>query len=123
MSLRQHELTRYFYSHVERPDDVLTLQLLTGANLIDRLVPGRLKEHERDALVCLASDIIVGLADSPSARFEDSFLHTCLRKGMLQVAAGEFHNFCFVKKQYSHKAFQKRRTEHYLFTTGHMLFD
>ena len=118
----QVRLTRYFYSRTERPDDVLTMQLSLGAKLVDSMVPGRIKPHQRDALVCLVSDVIVGLAQSPSSSFEDSFLSLCLKKGMMQIVAAEFHNFCFVGGKFNSKAWHKRKAEHHLFMTGQMLF-
>lgn len=119
----QIKLTRYFYSPKERPDEVLTQQLRQGAATVAQLTAGNLKDHQRDALVCLVADVLAGLAEAPSSRFEQSFLVHCLKKGMLQIVAGEFHTFCYARGKFNRRAWDKRRAEHYLFTTGRMLFD
>lgn len=117
------KLTRYFYTPTERPDEDVYGQFVLGERLLKQVVVGNLKDHQREALLCLLSDVAVGLAESPSVAFEQSFLAVCLKKGMLQIAASEFHNFCYVKGRFNTRAWEKRKAEYHLFTTGEMLFD
>ena len=115
-------LTRYFYSPSERTDAALNQQLL-GAELRLRGVVSRpLQSHQHEALLCLVSDIVAGLAFSPSVSFEKSFLVVALNKGMFQIAAAEFHSFCYADGRVQPRVWEKRKAEAFLFTQGHLLF-
>ena len=116
-------LTRYFYTPLDRPDDVLLGQLEQAERWLDTLVTRPLALYQREALLCLASDVLAGLITAPSTTFEKSFLLTAINKGMFQVAAGEFHLFCYKRGRLQPRAYQKRRAEHWLFTTGKLLFE
>jgi GH24 family phage-related lysozyme (muramidase) len=87
------ELTRYFYTPSERAQDALVDQLREAEAHVSRVVVTRLQSHQREALVCLVSDLIAGLAAAPSVTFETSFLVTALNRGMYQIASAEFHQF------------------------------
>lgn len=117
-------LTRYFYPLSERPDDRLCRQLQTAERRVDRFIVRPLLPYQREALLCLVSDLVSGLAQSPSPMaFERSFLVTALNKGMFQIAAAEFHIFCYAEGKIQTRLWQKRRAEQYLFNRGHLLFE
>lgn len=115
-------LTRYFFSKVDRPDILLHQQLAEAMDMIDRVVTRPLLTYQREALICLLSDVVSGCAESPNGPFEKSFLLTALNKGMLQVAAAEFSVFCYRQGRVHQQAWQKRRAEQYLFLKGCLLF-
>ncbi len=117
-------LTRYFYTQQERPDEQLRLQLLRAERRVYRVVQQHdLETHQLDALICLVSDIEAGLAASPSATFEKSFLVTALNHRMFQIAAAEFLSFCYADGKVQTRVWQKRKAEQYLFSRGHLLFE
>jgi GH24 family phage-related lysozyme (muramidase) len=117
-------LTRYFYPPSERSEDVLRDQLLEAEQLVSRWVTGHLQPYQREALLCLVSDLAAGLVTSPTlVPFEKSFLVTALNRGMYQIAAAEFHVFCYVNHRLSPRAWEKRKAEQYLFSRGHLLFE
>jgi len=116
-------LTRYFYSCEERSDGTLYRQLLRAERRVDRAIVRPLQPFQREALVCLVSDLVAGLAVSPSVTFEKSFLVKALNKGMFQIAAAEFHVFCYRDGKVQTRLWEKRRAEQYLFSRGHLLFD
>ena len=71
-------------------------QLQAAEPVVSRAIKRPLQGHQRDALLCLVSDLMSGLAQSPSGMaFERSFLVTVVNKGMFQIAAAEFHVFCY----------------------------
>lgn len=115
-------LTRYFYPPSERSDVVLFRQLKRAEQRVDQTIIRTLFPYQREALVCLVSDIVAGLASAP-VPFEKSFLVSALNKGMFQVAAAEFHIFCYVRGKVQTRAWEKRRAEQYLFSRGHLLFE
>lgn len=117
-------LTRYFYLPSERPDGLLCTQLQKAEAVVSRAIVRPLQSYQREALLCLVSDLVAGLAHSPSkVAFERSFLVTALNKGMFQIAAAEFHVFCYVSGKAQTRAWEKRRAEQYLFSRGHLLFE
>ena len=116
-------LTRYFYTLAERPEPILKAQLREAEIVVSRTIMRPLQEHQREALLCLVSDLISGLAASPSVAFEKSFLVVALNKGMFQIAAAEFHVFCYADGKMQTKLWEKRRAEQYLFSRGHLLFE
>ena len=116
-------LTRYLYLPSERPDVVLRTQLQKAEVVVSRAITRPLLDHQRDALLCLVSDLVSGLAKSPSVAFEKSFLVKALNKGMFQIAAAEFHVFCYADGKVQTRLWEKRRAEQYLFSRGHLLFD
>lgn len=115
-------LTRYFYPPSERPDVQLIAQLQKAEVAIDRVITYPLQSHQREALMCLVSDVRSGLASSPSGTFEKSFLVKALNKGMLQIASAEFHLFCYVGGKAQTRLLEKRKAEQYLFSRGVLLF-
>ena len=115
-------LTRYFYGVEERSDTDLLRQLQQASGVVKETVMVSLLPYQFDALICLVSDIEAGFITS-SVSFQQSFLVTALNKGMFQVAAGEFHGFCYTDGRISRRAWEKRRAEQYLFTQGKLLFD
>jgi len=117
-------LTRYFYPPSERPDVILQAQLQEAEQVVDKLIVRPLLPHQREALLCLVSDVIAGLATAPPpVKLEKSFLVSALNKGMFQIAAAEFHVFCYAKGKVQTRLWQKRRAESFLFTTGQLLFE
>lgn len=116
------KLTRYFYRPTERPDAVLQEQLELGQMWINELIFRPLELPQYVALICLASDLYVGLAHSPSTTFEDSFLVSAVNAGFNQLAAVEFAHFCYVENRVNVRAWNKRKAECYLFTRGKLLF-
>lgn len=116
-------LTRYFYTPIERPDGALREQLLEAEQVLYSSVIRPLHSHQRDALLCLVSDLVAGLAASSSVPFEKSFLVTALNKGMFQIAGAEFYSFCYVEGKVQTRAWEKRKAEHYLFSQGLLLFE
>lgn len=116
-------LTRYFYPASERSDVRVEAQLQEAAGVLGRTLVRPLLPHQRDALLCLVSDVVAGLAAAPTGGpFEKSFLVQVLNKGMFQIAAAEFHVFCYVHGKIHTRLWEKRRAETHLFTTGRMLF-
>jgi GH24 family phage-related lysozyme (muramidase) len=115
-------LTRYFYPPAERPDLILAFQLSRAEKVVSQTVIRPLQPCQREALVCLVSDLVSGLVTSRVA-FEKSFLVTALNRGMFQIAAAEFHVFCYVDGKVQTRAWEKRRAEQYLFSRGHLLFE
>ncbi len=115
-------LTRYFYPIGERSDRDLATQLSQAESVIEALVSYPLAPHQTEALICLVSDLIAGLAESPSVSFEQSFLVKALNKGMLQIAASEFSIFCCVQGKLETRAWDKRRAEAFLFSQGTLWF-
>jgi len=116
-------LTRYFFTEAERPSADLDSQLDHAGASVDHLVQRGLLPYQREALVCLASDVEAGYASSPSISFEKSFLLIAVNKGMFQIAAAEFHAFCYVRGKLHPRAWQKRRAEQFLFSRGQLLFE
>ena len=116
-------LTRYFYPPSERPEILLRRQLEEAEHVIARIVIRPLQPHQHDALLCLVSDLVAGLSASSGIAFEKSFLVTALNKGMYQIAAAEFHAFCYADGRVQTRVWEKRRAESYLFSRGHLLFD
>jgi GH24 family phage-related lysozyme (muramidase) len=116
-------LTRYFYPEAERSPEDLAQQLHRAADVLQWAVTPELFPYQRDALLCLVSDLVAGLATSPSVAFEQSFLVTALNSGLFQIAAAEFHIFCYSEGALNQRAWRKRQAEAYLFTRGHLLFD
>jgi len=90
--------------------------------VIAKTIVRTLQSFQHEALLCLVSDLVSGLAASPSTSFEKSFLVTTLNKGMFQIAAAEFHVFCYDKGKVQTRLWEKRRAEQYLFSQGRMLF-
>jgi lysozyme len=115
-------LTRLFYPETERSDAVLRDQLLVAEQQVQYSVLRPLQSHQREALLCLVSDLVAGLANSPSISFERSFLVTALNRGMFQIAAAEFHVFCYAEGKVQTRLWEKRKAEQYLFSRGHLLF-
>jgi GH24 family phage-related lysozyme (muramidase) len=116
-------LTRYFYSPEERGDPLLLAQLRAAERKIARTIVRPLHPWQHEALLCLVSDLVAGLAVCPSVSFEKSFLVSALNKGMFQIAAAEFHAFCYAQGKVQARLWEKRRAERYLFTRGHLLFE
>jgi len=116
-------LTRYFYPPSERSDADLYRQLLRAEQRVHLSVLRPLHQYQREALVCLVSDIVAGLATSPSVSFEKSFLVTALNRGMFQIAAAEFQVFCYAEGKVHTRLWEKRQAEAYLFSRGHLLFE
>ena len=115
-------LTRYFYTPQERPAALLSAQLEAARGKVTPLVVRALQGHQWAALLCLVSDVVAGLAAAP-VPLERSFLVTALNKGMFQIAAAEFHSFCYVDGKVHSRAWEKRKAEAYLFSRGHLLFE
>lgn len=115
-------LTRYFFTKEERSDEVLAKQLMEAAILVQELVTCPLQVYQRDALICLASDVMAGLAMSSGTDLRQSLLWKLVNHGMFHVAASEFYPFCYTDKRVNPRAWQKRRAEHHLFVTGLLLF-
>jgi GH24 family phage-related lysozyme (muramidase) len=116
-------LTRYFYTAAERSDADIASQLEQAAVIVDAWVTRPLLPFQKDALLCLVSDIVAGLASSPSTSFQYSFLVSAINRGMFHVAAAEFYTFSFVADVFDEKAWRKRQAEQYLFARGKLLFD
>lgn len=115
-------LTRYFYKPEERSDRELHEQLRRAGAVVDHRVTRPLLPYQRDALVCLVSDLLSGYAEAPSIDFDHSFLLLAVNKGMFQIAAAEFHMFCYAKGKVQTQCWEKRRAEQYLFSQGRLLF-
>jgi GH24 family phage-related lysozyme (muramidase) len=113
------KLTHYFFTSIERPDAILGNQLQEATKLVDGLVARPLVAFQRDALLCLLSDLLGGHV---MGKFPDSILLHALNRGMFQIAAGEFHSFCLVHGRPNQRAWQKRRCEQFLFSRGTLLF-
>ena len=116
-------LTRYFYPPSERSEEALYRELLRAEQRVHMVVLRPLQQHQREALVCLVSDIVAGLATSSSVSFEKSFLVTALNRGMFQIAAAEFQVFCYAQGKVQSRLWEKRRAEAYLFSRGRLLFE
>lgn len=116
-------LTRYFYPVTERSDAQLKAQMQAAEVVLARTIVRPLQPHQREALLCLLSDVVSGLAASPTVAFEKSFLVTSLNKGMFQIAAAEFHVFCYAEGKVQTRLWAKRKAESYLFSRGHLWFD
>lgn len=117
-------LTRYFYPPAERPDVQLTAQLQAAETTVDYAIVRLLQAHQREALLCLVSDLLAGLSCPSSYKpFEKSFLVHALNKGMFQIAAAEFHVFCYADGKVQTRLWEKRKAESYLFSRGHLLFE
>ena len=115
-------LTRYFYPETERSDIDLRRQIWEAEGVLDVTIVRPLQVHQREALLCLVSDLVAGLAKSPSGPFEKNFLVTALNRGMFQIAAAEFSVFCYAQGKVQTRLWEKRRAEAYLFARGHLLF-
>jgi GH24 family phage-related lysozyme (muramidase) len=116
-------LTRYFYSPSERPDAVLVHQLWLAERTLARTIVRPLQSYQREALLCLVSDLVAGLAVSPSMSFGKSVLVSAVNKNMFQIAAAEFSVFCYSGGKVQSRLWEKRRAESYLFSRGHLLFE
>lgn len=116
-------LTRYFYSFVERPEWMLIEHLQQAERVVSKTIIRPIQTYQREALLCLVSDIVSGLAASSTVSFEKSFLVTALNKGMFQIAAAEFHVFCYAGGKVQTRLWEKRKAEQYLFSRGHLLFE
>jgi GH24 family phage-related lysozyme (muramidase) len=114
-------LTRYFYPPSERSDVVLARQLHRAEKVVSQVIVRSLQAHQREALLCLVSDVVAGLAAAP-VRFEKSFLVSAINKGMFQIASAEFHVFCYADGKVQTRLWEKRRAERYLFERGELLF-
>lgn len=115
-------LTRYFYLSAERSEAALLQQFQTAEQVIAQTIVRPLQPHQHEALLCLVSDLVAGIASAPSIPFAKSFLVSVLNKGMFQIAAAEFHVFCYAEGKVQTRLWEKRRAETFLFTTGRMLF-
>lgn len=116
-------LTRYFYPPSERPDPILRMQLQRAERRLDRVVTAQLQPHQREALICLVSDLTVGLATCPNVTFEKSFLVTALNRGKFQIAESEFFVFVYAEGKVQTRLWEKRKAETYLFSRGKLLFE
>lgn len=117
-------LTRYFYPVTERSADDLDGQLLEAETVIAQTIVRPLHTYQHEALLCLVSDLLAGLSHSPSGvPFERSFLVKALNKGMFQIAAAEFHIFCYADGKVQTRLWEKRRAEQYLFSRGYLWFE
>lgn len=116
-------LTRYFYTPVERPEGVLTAQLQEAERRLAHVVVAPLQAHQREALLCLVSDLVSGLSAAPSVTFEKSVLVQTLNLRMFQIAAAEFFTFCYAEGKVQTRLWEKRKAESFLFTRGHLLFE
>lgn len=117
-------LTRYFYPLAERSERVLFRQLREADRLVARTIVRPLQAHQHEALLCLVSDMVAGLAHSPTGMaFERSFLVSVLNRGMFQIAAAEFHVFCYADGKVQTRLWEKRRAEQFLFSRGLLLFE
>lgn len=116
-------LTRYFYPLAERSAVELQAQLQAAETVVDLAIVRPLQPHQREALLCLVSDVLAGLCCCPFVQFERSFLVTALNKGMFQIAAGEFYSFCYADGKVQTRIWEKRKAEVYLFSRGHLLFE
>jgi len=116
------ELTRYFYPVKERPDFVLCNQLHNAERILEEYVARPLEPFQRDALLCLISDIQNKYACCPNHPFIDSILLKALNKGMFQIACAEFYSFCYVGDRVETRAWNKRKAETFLFCRGQLLF-
>lgn len=116
-------LTRHFYSVEERSDELLERQLEEASCIVKRLVKRPLADYQYDALICLVGDIVAGLANPPLGDFSKSLLLEAVNKGMFQIAAAEFHTFCYVNGRPDMWAWRKRRVEHYLFSRGLLILE
>ena len=116
-------LTRYFYSASERPDVQLIAQLQAAEAVVDLAIVRPLQTHQREALLCLVSDVLAKVCCCPFVQFERSFLVTALNKGFFQIAAAEFYSFCYAEGKVQTRLLEKRKAEQYLFSRGHLLFE
>jgi len=116
-------LTRYFYTPAERPDALLTQQLQEAERRLAHVVVAPLQAHQREALLCLVSDLVSGLSAAPSVTFEKSVLVQTLNLRMFQIAAAEFFTFCYAEGKVQTRLWEKRKAESFLFTQGHLLFE
>lgn len=116
------KLSRYFFGQTERPNGVLENQIKQAEEVVGNLVTRPLLPFQREALVCLVSDIVGGYASSPSVMFQDSFLLKAVNKGMFQIATAEFAQFCYCDGALNARAWQKRKAEQLLFSRGQLLF-
>lgn len=115
-------LTRYFYTAAERSDLQLIAQLQRAEAKVSQAIVHPLLSHQREALLCLVSDLVAGLAAAPSIKFDKSFLVKALNKGMFQIASAEFHLFCYAEGKVQTRLWEKRKAEQYLFNRGVLLF-
>lgn len=115
------KLTRLFFTPAERSDAELILQLEHAATIVDSAIIQTLQSHQRNALLCLVSDLQAGYISIPIP-FEETLLARAVNRQMLQVAAAEFHAFCYLHGKASVRAWEKRRAEQYLFTRGQLVF-
>ena len=115
-------IIRFFSSSKTRPDTLAIEQAQKAKQTVLRLTTKPLKPNQLAALMSLVADVEGGYVAAPSVSFEKSFLLVALNKGMFQIAAAEFHTFCYSNGKLSVKAWNKRRAEHYLFVTGRLLF-
>lgn len=117
------QLTRLFYSPAMRSDTDLRTQIAQAERTLQECVTYPLLWHQWQALLCLVADIHAGLAETPEkTSFETSFLCKALNEGMLMVAAGEFHAFCYQHGVLDPRTYQKRRAEVILFLEGKLPF-
>lgn len=117
-------LTRYFYPLAERSEAKLITQLQQAEAVVARCLVRPLQTFQQEALLCLVSDLVAGLASAPTnIPFEKSVLLHALNKGMFQIAAAEFHVFCYADGKVQTRLWEKRRAEQYLFSRGHLWFD
>jgi GH24 family phage-related lysozyme (muramidase) len=115
-------LTRYFYTPQERPDALLRAQLEAARGKATPLLVRALAGPQEAAVLCLVSDLVAGLAAGP-VPLDRSFFLTALNKGLFQIAAAEFHSFCYVEGKVDSRAWEKRRAEAFLFSRGRLLFE
>jgi GH24 family phage-related lysozyme (muramidase) len=116
------KLMRMFFTEKERSDAVLCNQLHEAEKSMGEIVSRPLEDFQKDALLCLIADVQAGLAEAPSGSFPSSFLIKAVNRGMFQIAAAEFHSFCYVKGRLDSRAWNKRKAEQLLFSRGVLLF-
>jgi GH24 family phage-related lysozyme (muramidase) len=116
------ELSRRFISSEEMDNASLDAALRAGEELLNVVVVAPLTLPQRDALVCLFSDVLANRSHSlPKVVLKDSRIVQAVNSGQLQIAAAEFHSFCFRNGKAFAELYKKRNTESLLFVKGVLL--
>ena len=113
---RCEAITYAFYTKEERP--LVQDELQRAEGVLAQVIQVPLLSHQRDALLCLVSDLLGGYASSLSTNFEDSALVKLLNSGTYQLAAAEFFKFCYVCGKIDKRVWRKRNVEQLLFVRG-----
>lgn len=112
---------RHFYTETERPDEWVASQIMAARAALERGLEIELKPYQYEALVCMTTDVVSGLAFPKQGTFDTSRLLLAVNTGMFQIAASEFFSFAYLRGRIDKRLWRKRNVEQVWFLRGTLI--